>query len=86
MTNHNGRVLYTGVTSNLKKRVYQHKMKLTRGFTQKYFVNKLVYYEVCQSIITAISREKQSKNLSRIKKIVLIDGFNTGWQDLYDTI
>ena len=61
-------------------------MKLTRGFTQKYFVNKLVYYEVCQSIITAISREKQIKNLSRIKKIVLIDGFNTGWQDLYDTI
>ncbi|WP_059175621.1 GIY-YIG nuclease family protein [Thermodesulfovibrio aggregans] len=86
MTNPANTVLYTGVTSDLKKRVYEHKNKLADGFTKKYNVVKLVYYEVYENITDAIMREKQIKGGSRRKKIELINKFNPQWKDLYDDI
>jgi putative endonuclease len=83
MTNKRNTVLYTGVTSNLIKRVYEHKEKLVKGFTKKYNINKLVYYEVFDDITNAISREKQIKAGSRKKKIELIESINKEWKDLY---
>ena len=86
ITNKSNRVLYTGVSSDLKRRVYQHKHKYAQGFTQKYNVNKLVYYEFCDGILGAIVREKQIKNYSRKKKIALIESMNPEWNDLYDLL
>jgi len=84
LTNKNNHVLYTGVTNNLSRRVYEHKEKLHKGFTQKYNINKLVYYEVTDDISAAIDREKQIKAGSRKKKIDLINKFNPEWTDLYE--
>ncbi|MBL7072698.1 MAG: GIY-YIG nuclease family protein [Candidatus Omnitrophica bacterium] len=84
LTNAYNRVLYTGVTSDLIKRVYIHKNKLAPGFTKKYNVNKLVYYEVFGDILSAITREKQVKGWVRKKKIALIEKENPGWKDLYE--
>jgi putative endonuclease len=84
MTNKNNRVLYTGVTNDLKRRVYEHKEKFVPGFTEKYNVTKLVYYETLEDPENAILREKQIKAGSRQKKIDLIMGFNKEWNDLYD--
>lgn len=87
MTNKNNTTLYTGFTGKpLKQRVWEHKQKLVPGFTKKYNINKLVYYEVFNDAYTAISREKQIKNLVRRKKIALIEGQNPEWKDLYDDI
>lgn len=86
MTNQHNTVLYTGVTSNLQKRVWQHREKLVEGFTKRYNVVKLVYYEVCPDILTAIAREKQLKGGSRPKKVDLIQGLNPEWRDLYDDL
>ena len=86
MTNRNNTVIYTGVTSDLAKRVYEHKEKLCGGFTAKYNVNKLVYYEIYDDIEEAISREKQIKGGSRKKKIDLITAENPDFLDLYDTL
>ncbi len=86
MTNKNNTVLYTGVTNNLIRRVCEHKEKLTKGFTSKYNVNKLVYFEETNSIDSAIKREKQIKAGSRQKKIDLINFLNPEWKDLYDDI
>jgi len=76
MTNKLNSVLYTGVTSDLEKRVYEHKSMLIEGFTKKYNVNKLVYYEIYDDINDAIAREKQIKARSRQKKIYLIASMN----------
>ena len=78
--------LYVGVTSNLKTRIYQHREKLAPGFTNRYNVSKLVYYEVGRDISGVISREKQIKAGSRQKKIDLINRFNPEWCDLYDEL
>jgi putative endonuclease len=78
--------LYTGVTSNLVKRVYEHKTNAIEGFTKNYEVDKLGYYEVCNSIVTAIEREKQIKSGSRKRKLDLIESMNPEWKDLYSTI
>ena len=78
--------LYTGVTSDLVKRVYQHKSKMIKGFTEKYGIDKLGYYETHNSIVSAIEREKQIKGGSRQKKIDLIESINQQWIDLYETI
>lgn len=78
--------LYTGVTSDLIKRIYEHKNKLVDGFTKKYSVDKLGYYEVFEDIKLAIQREKQIKAGSRQKKINLIESVNPDWKDLYYTI
>jgi len=85
-TNKNNSVIYTGVTSNLQKRMYEHKHKLAEGFTKKYNITKLVYYEVSDEIGSAISREKQIKAGSRKKKIELIKSVNPGFRDLYNEI
>ena len=86
LTNKRHTVLYTGVTGNLKARVYQHREKLISGFTARYNVQKLVYYEAFTDPYTAISREKQIKAGSRERKIGLISAMNPQWQDLYDHI
>ncbi|MGX3044892.1 GIY-YIG nuclease family protein [Helicobacter sp. T3_23-1056] len=78
--------LYVGVTSDLTKRIFEHKNKLTKGFTQKYNVDKLGYYEVCESMESAIMREKQLKAGKRQTKIHLIQTQNPKWQDLYETL
>ena len=78
--------LYTGVTSDLVKRVYEHKNKLVDGFTKTYSVDKLGYYECFDNITQAIAREKQIKGGSRKKKIELIESLNPDWEDLYDKI
>jgi putative endonuclease len=79
-------VLYVGVTSDLQKCVYQHRMKLVPGFTSRYNVSKLVYYEVADNPEAAIVREKQIKAGSRTKKMDLINSMNPQWQDLYETL
>ena len=79
-------ILYTGVTSDLKKRVWEHKNKITGGFTAKYNVNKLGYYEEYNDIKDAITREKQIKGGSRKKKLELINSMNPEWNDLYESI
>jgi putative endonuclease len=84
MTNFQNTVLYTGVTNNLKRRVYEHKHGIGSVFTKSYNVNKLVYYEVCEDIRSAIGREKQIKGGSRQKKINLVNNLNPDWRDLYD--
>ncbi|MDR3560026.1 MAG: GIY-YIG nuclease family protein [Negativicutes bacterium] len=86
LTNKYHNVLYTGVTNDLKRRVYEHKEKLNPGFTSKYNLDRLVYYEECGDIIQAIAREKQIKGGSRQKKLDLINAFNPEWSDLFDQI
>jgi len=85
-TNQNNKVLYIGVTSDLKKRIFEHKEKLVKGFTEKYNVKKLVYFEETNSIEEAISREKQLKKWNREWKVNLINKLNPKWKDLYDEI
>ena len=86
LTNKRNNVLYTGVTNDLQRRVYEHREKLVSGFTKKYNVYKLVYYEEIESIEAAIQREKQIKGGSRQKKIDLVEGMNPQWRDLYNEI
>lgn len=86
MSNKNNTCLYTGVTNNLKRRVYEHRNKLVEGFTKRYNVTKLVYYEICGDPYNAITREKQIKKGSRHKKDDLITRMNSEWRDLYDEI
>jgi len=78
--------LYTGVTSDLIKRVWQHKEKIVKGFTNKYGVDKLGYYEIFSDIRLAIEREKQIKGGSRKKKLELVEKDNPEWKDLYDDL
>ena len=83
MTNKRNVILYTGITNDLKRRVYEHKEKLINGFTKKYNLAKLVYYEIFNDPENAILREKQIKAGSRERKINLINSINKEWQDLY---
>ena len=82
MTNPHNAVLYTGVTNNLARPVYEHKAKLVDGFTKQYNVTKLVYYEVYEDALSAIGREKQIKSGSRKKKMDLVHRMNPTWKDL----
>ena len=86
MTNKKDGTLYIGVTSNLIKRVYEHKQSFVDGFTSKYYLKKLVYFELHYSMEEAIKREKQLKKWNRQWKIELIEKMNSNWNDLYDTI
>lgn len=86
LTNKRNGTLYIGVTSNLKKRIYEHKNNDVEGFTKKYSLHTLVYYEVCPSMKSAIQREKQLKSGSRKKKIQCIEEKNPQWKDLYSGI
>jgi putative endonuclease len=82
LTNASHKVLYTGITNDLERRCYEHIHKLVKGFTQKYNVNKLIYFEIFEDIDLAISREKQIKRYSRSKKVALIDQLNKNWDEL----
>jgi len=75
--------LYIGVTSNLVKRIYEHKNELAEGFTKKYSIHNLVYFEITESVESAIAREKQLKKWNRAWKIRLIEKTNPEWRDLY---
>jgi len=86
MTNNRNTVLYTGVTNDLKTRVYEHKEKLANGFTKKYNITKLVYYEACEEVEGAILREKQLKAGPRQRKIQLVNNMNKEWRDLYEEL
>lgn len=86
LTNKTNHVLYTGVTNDLVRRIAEHKSGINEGFTKKYQVNKLVYYECFGEIKDAIAREKQIKKHLRSWKITLIENQNPQWQDLADTI
>jgi putative endonuclease len=81
MTN-KSRTLYTGVTNDLIRRVYEHKNKLIKGFTSRYNIQYLVYYESTSNVYAALEREKQIKGWLRKKKIALIDSMNPAWKDL----
>ena len=86
LTNKINNVLYTGVTSDLVKRIWEHKNKLAKGFSGKYDADKLVYFEIFDRVEDAIAREKQIKGGSRRKKIALIESVNPEWNDLYDEL
>jgi putative endonuclease len=86
LTNHYLGTLYIGVTSNLIQRIWQHKQGGIEGFSKRYGLKKLVYFEVADSMYSAISREKQLKSGSRQKKIQLIESMNKEWLDLYPNI
>jgi putative endonuclease len=78
--------LYIGVTSDLAKRIWEHKNNLVEGFTKRYNVHHLIWYELHENMDSAIEREKNIKEWKRAWKLKLIEGFNPGWQDLYDNI
>ncbi|MDX9746294.1 MAG: GIY-YIG nuclease family protein [Syntrophales bacterium] len=80
------KTLYIGMTNNLERRVFQHKNKLVPGFTSKYNLNRLVYYEQTENVLSAIAREKQLKGWLRKKKIDLIEAQNPEWTDLSDEL
>ncbi|OGE08887.1 hypothetical protein A3A60_00855 [Candidatus Curtissbacteria bacterium RIFCSPLOWO2_01_FULL_42_26] len=86
LTNIRNTVLYIGITNDLVRRVYEHRNKLTKGFSQKYNLTKLVDYEILEDLKTAITREKTLKNLLRRKKYTLISASNPQWKDLYQEI
>ncbi len=86
MTNVKNTVLYVGVTNDLVRRVFEHKSGFVPGFTSRYNLIKLVYYEVSESVESAIAREKQIKGGSRADKVALINGFNREWLDLYSKL
>ena len=86
MMNYANTVIYIGVTNNLQKRIYEHKNKIIKGFTSKYKVNKLVYFEIFDDVKTAIEREKQLKAGSRARKIAIIVRNNPNFRDLYPNI
>ena len=82
LSNWNNRVLYTGITNNLERRTIEHNGHLAQGFTSKYNVHKLVYFDSTEDVKQAIAREKQIKGWTRNKKIALIEQMNPGWHDL----
>ncbi|MDH5433494.1 MAG: GIY-YIG nuclease family protein [Gammaproteobacteria bacterium] len=86
LTNQHNTTLYVGVTNDLVRRIYEHKNKLVDGYTKKYNLSKLVYFEQSSDIDSAILREKQLKAGSRKRKIALIESNNLEWKDLYESI
>ena len=86
MANKRNGTLYTGVTGNLIKRVWEHKNNLVEGFTKRYSVHQLVYFEQHEDMVSAITREKQIKKWNRAWKIRIIEKQNPKWKDLYDTL
>ena len=82
ITNWNNKVIYIGITNNLQRRVFEHKNKLVEGFTSRYNLNKLVYYEITTDVNSAIAREKEIKKWRREKKNKLVESLNPEWKDL----
>lgn len=85
MTNKSG-TLYIGVTGNLQSRIWEHKNKVVEGFTEKYNIDRLVYFEQTENVMSALEREKQLKRWGRQKKIDLIKKMNPDWEDLYNNL
>ena len=86
LTNKSDKVIYVGVTNDLRRRLYEHKNELVEGFTKKYHVHKLVYYEAYKEVKNAILREKRLKGLLRIRKNELVESMNPEWIDLSDKL
>jgi len=86
VTNNNNTALYIGVTNDLVRRIYEHREKMVKGFTSRYNLRKLVYFEMFDEIESAITREKQLKAGSRQRKIDLIEAVNPTWRDLYEEL
>jgi putative endonuclease len=86
MTNKYNTVLYTGMTIDLKQRIFTHREGLVEGFTKRYQINKFIYYEVVEDLDSALYREKEIKNYSRVKKIDLVSSLNPHWIDLFGKI
>ena len=86
LTNKYNRVLYTGITNDLRRRIYEHKNKLLNGFTKKYNTDKLIYFEDFTNVHFALRREKEIKGWIRNKKIELINSFNSDWKDLSENL
>ena len=86
LTNEHGNVMYIGVTNNLERRLFEHKNELVDGFTKRYHVHKLVYFEQTGDVNAAIAREKQLKGWTRSRKIELVETMNPEWADLFDTL
>ena len=86
LTNKNNKVLYIGITNNLVRRITEHREKIVEGFTKKYNVDKLIYFEILEDVESAIKREKQLKNWHRQWKIKLIEKENKEWKDLADDL
>ena len=86
LTSLHNKVLYTGVTNNLKRRVYEHRNKLVEGFTKRYNVDKLLYFEVYKDVRLALNREKEIKGWRRAKKIALIEEKNPNYEDIYQML
>ena len=86
LTNQTDKVMYIGVTNDLKRRLYEHKNELVDGFTKRYHVHKLVYYEMHKEVTDAIAREKKLKSLLRIKKNALVESMNPSWVDLSEKL
>lgn len=86
LSNWSNRVVYVGMTNNLARRLYEHKNKLVQGFTKKYNLTKLVYYEYTNDVNAAITREKEIKGWRREKKNILIESINKEWKDLCDEV
>ncbi len=86
LANRTNVALYIGVTNDLKRRVYEHKQKLAKGFSEKYDIDKLVYYEILDDPENAIIREKRLKGGSRARKNQLVESLNPRWRDLYDEL
>ncbi len=82
LTNWNNKVMYIGVTNNLPRRLYEHKNGLAEGFTKRYNIHKLVYYEQTKDVNSALAREKQLKGLLRAKKNAIVETINPQWKDL----
>jgi putative endonuclease len=82
LTNWNNKVIYVGITNNLERRIYEHKNKMAKGFTEKYNLKKLVYFEETPDVKAAIAREKEIKKWRREKKNQLVDKMNSEWKDL----
>ncbi len=82
LTNWNHRVMCVGVTNDLERRIYEHRNKFVKGFTEKYNVHKLVYFEETVEVVEALTREKEIKKWRRSKKNELVDSFNPDWKDL----
>ena len=85
LTNWSNKVLYIGVTNDLQRRLYEHKNKLVKGFTEKYNINKLVYFDSTTDVKAAIEREKQIKGWTRLKKNDLVESINPQWNDLSES-
>lgn len=86
LVNHNNRVMYIGITNDLQRRICEHKSGKIPGFTEKYRVNKLVFYEAYREVTAAIAREKQLKGWSRSKKNSLVEMMNPEWKNLYESL